>query len=997
MDGKKPIFYEIITVLLIFMFVSFADVFSQTYLSSPANWIYPEGNTQGTRKIFHKSKQQDIDKFIVKWATDTIAGDVKPLIGNIIANKRLISSFPYAPNEITALIGGKLIVVDATGKTHKVTNLPPFCKDVSVLFDTLSTYISNNVTNAVCLGIETIESENLQDSLSFSYICSYDENSDSVSILKRLAVDLRDFQPNLFGSIRPFFGKNNGTNYQIYATMNMSKPQSNDPFPIYPPFFRGATQFNTKELKSFYPMSDFGDDSASRLTYGPEVNFSQPSMSLVGGSQKVLLPVYPDQDIDVNIPSMNSSQTNTSTPYLISLNMDNPKLQEDIFPIDLSSLISSGDSRPQIRPYYVNITDDDTGDSLFILVTEEYRGIEGSTGVPKLHLYTKEGLPLSVPKDQMFGNPDISPSIEGDRDHLWSIAIGNVDGNSDNYLDSLYLNNRGNEILATESTREFAVPSNKLFVMRYKSGKRVPKKSPPNKYLFPFDTICTYRINGWLAAVNDIDGNPDNKDEIFIADGSRLMILRMYDYQTYAFRDGRYFDTVATFNFPNDSIHNETIQNVAIADLEGDDRNDIIVTTNDRTYLLGRKLYDVLTILNFKSQQIPYEPFCVGDSIDLKWRNINFRSREVLNDDSIFVDLLFRPYLNNIPMDTTIFIARRVFNEFDTITYNYVVDSLVYGMEGRFIVQREDYPTFILDSTAILSFKIPSIYINPLNKYDYFADETLTLSGIAYCLDSVAVEYSYDMQSWTEMNRAEIDSLGEFLISAGLPCPRYYDCILPDIDSILNVIVVSYKGDYYDTSQVISIKVRPEELPINLIPCENSCPSQEFAWDMSSITNPCDSIIISIADLSSNTFSFVDKVPMTDEHYSWNIPTNIPEWIKLRFCCENSCVRFDTVMHDLRPNYIGIVAPNPFKPPYEEANINYSVPQASNVTIRILDQANRLVKGVINNQFRRPGIVYCEKWNGQIWDGSLAANGLYYISLELSSGEKEIFPIYVRK
>ncbi len=992
MNGKKTIFYKIITAVLVFLFVSFADLFSQTNLSSPANWIYPEGNTQGTRKIYHKSNLQDIDNFVVKWASDTIAGDVKPLIGNIISNKRLINSFPFAPNEITAVIGGKLIVVDATGKTHKVTNLPPFCKDVSVLFDTLSTYISNNVTNTVCLGIETIESENLKDSLSFSYICSYDDNSDSVAILKRLAVDLRDFQPNLFGSIRPFFGKNNGINYQIYATVNMSKPQSNDPFPLYPPFFRGATQFNTKELKSFYPMSDLGDDSVSRMTYGPEVNFSQPSMSLVDGNQKVLFPVYPSTDIDVNIPSQNSSQTNTTIPYLISLNMDDPKLHEDVFPIDLSSLISAGDSRPQIRPYYINITDSDTGDSLFILIAEEYRGIEGSTGVPKLHLYSKDGLPLSVPKDQLFGNPDISPSIEGDRDHLWSIAIGNVDGNADNYLDSLYLNNPGNEILATESTREFVVPSNKLMVLRYKSGQRVPKKSPPNKYLFPFDTICTYRVNGWLAAVNDIDGNPDNKDEIFIVEGSKLMIFRMYDYQTYAFRDGRYFDTVATFNFPN-----ETIQNVAIADLEGDGRNDIIVTTNDRTYLLGKKLYDVLSLLNFKSQQTPPEQFCVGDIVNFKWRNILFRSRDVLNDDSLFADILFRPYVGNTPMDTSIFIARKVYNEYDTITYNYTVDSLVYGLEGRFIIRREDSPTLILDSSAIMSFKIPSIYINPISKTEYFADETLTLSGVAYCLDSVAMEYSYDMQNWAEMEKSDIDSLGEFVVSAGLPCPIFYDCLLPDLDSILNIIVVSYKDAYYDTSQVIQIKIRPEKLPVNLIPCETSCPTQEFTWDMSKVTNPCDSIIISIADISSNTFSFVDKVPMSDGQYSWNIPTNIPEWVQVRFCCENSCVRYDTLMHDLRPNYIGIVAPNPFNPPYDEASINYRVPQATNVTIRILDQANRLVKELIRNQYRQAGIVYCEKWNGQIWDGSLAANGLYYISLELSTGEKDIYPIYVRK
>ena len=69
-----------------------------------------------------------------------------------------------------------------------------------------------------------------------------------------------------------------------------------------------------------------------------------------------------------------------------------------------------------------------------------------------------------------------------------------------------------------------------------------------------------------------------------------------------------------------------------------------------------------------------------------------------------------------------------------------------------------------------------------------------------------------------------------------------------------------------------------------------------------------------------------------------------------RFCCEGSCVRIDTLIPDVKLQYISIVSPNPFKPGSEMLEFVYKVPLETNVTIRIYDESNRLVAEPVVNQ-----------------------------------------------
>ena len=171
-----------------------------------------------------------------------------------------------------------------------------------------------------------------------------------------------------------------------------------------------------------------------------------------------------------------------------------------------------------------------------------------------------DGEMLTFPREVVSN----SPSFDGNNNHLWSVAIGDVDGKSSNELLPYFPNNSGNEIIVTQSTRDLAVVSNKLSILRYRSGPAdyINRRRRLLIYI-PSNTIATEQINGWVAAVNDIDGADDGKAEIFLCDSATLKILRMRDYNDLTFKLGTPFEIVKTFNFTN------KIYSLEIADLEG--------------------------------------------------------------------------------------------------------------------------------------------------------------------------------------------------------------------------------------------------------------------------------------------------------------------------------------------------------------------------------------------------------------------------------------------
>jgi hypothetical protein len=964
-------------------------------IASPSNWLYPEGNLQATLNNPVASTIQIIDSFSVKWSTPYISGDVKPLIGNIVQNKPLFN-FLYEPNELIAVMGDEIVIINGTGSLIKKTKFPSYVngiKGISCLIDTNSTSFQDVIYGPVIIGMEGIEQFNPQDkdSLAYSYIFGFNGKTDSILPLKRLAVNLRPYSPNIYASIKPICGKKVNNRLMIYATVNMTRPKILDPTQIEPPYFRGFTQFWDLDDISSFPLPDIKDDMQHRVNVGPEVNLGQPSLKFMpDGSSNVVLPVYPTPAfVDPNYNSLLISSlldgqyldTYADVASLIGLKLDQNVIAPAFSPYEI---IPEDGIRPLIRPYYVDITDAEKGQTGFILIAEQYSGIDGSVGVSKLHLHDLAGNPLT---DYLPGST-FNPYFKGDTNHYWSVAVGNADGNSSNSWLPYFPNNPGKELIVTQSTRDFAYPGSKLFILKYFTGSEISKPTPSGDFLYQFDTIATQRINGWVAAVNDLDNSGDGKEEIILADGSKLMIIRMRDYSDTRFRLGNPFDTVYVREF-----FNQAILNVSVADLEGDGKNDIIVTTEDSTYIIGSVIPNTLLIVNPVDAVLQKTDYCAGDTINLVWTNIIYSQAKV--------NVRFAEYagLNPIPFGDSLFLAKDVINNEDTIFYSIITDNKLIGKSGKIIVEGTDNPSMLSDTSAMLRFFAPSI--DSIGRIDsvYFVKSELNLSGKAGCADSIQLEIKSDSISWISLSKIKVNPDGSFNFNDTIPCiSSYFICDSPFSDSLINFRLIVEKSGFSDTLSNIFLRITPQRFPIKFDTTDKADPTLRFSWDASLMDSAsCPDLSILISEDGGYTFIPIGSAFITDNKFIWNVPGSIPDTLLFRFCCNNSCIRTDTVLTGIAPKYIDIIAPNPFKPPLEKLQIVYKVPSDVTVTILILDQNNHLIGEPVKSALRKSGIVYGDEWDGVRSDGTPVSNGLYYVYLEMSNGIKQIYPVYVRK
>ncbi len=956
--------------------------------ASPANWLYPQGNSEGVRRVEIRSSRQYFDSMSVKWATPLISGHVQPLVGNIVNNDKIFPYFPYAPNEMAAVVGDRLVIIDGRGKVVAYEKLPDALNGVigiSALLDTSFTNESSPFRSpTVVLGLETIEAPR-SDSLAVAFIVGYDHTNNRTQIIRRFSLNLKEasLNPNVSASMKPVYARKDGDEFIMYATFNMAQPTIGNSFFVEPPFLRGLTQFNTYNAIANFPLPDIGDDRTSRVTVGPEVSFTQPSQTnKIEGKSLMLLPSYPTPGLLDIIPNdITSGGTAPDKPYVMSFDLSLPYILED-FPLMDMSFIAKG-TRPRMRPLYVNILDNATGDSMFVLVLEEYNGRNGSNGKSAIHLFDMMGNQLTSPEN-INEPPYLPPSFAGGQNHYWSVAVGDVDGNSSNQWLPHYPNNRGNEIVVTQSSKEFAFAGSRLSVLRYYSGPETDKPSPPGEYLFALDTIASQKINGWVAAVNDFDGDlSDGKDEIFLVNGSEVIVLRMRNYNSFEFRMGNPFDTVFTMNFPN-----QTISNLAIADLDGDGLNEMIVTTFDTTYVVGTPLRQTIALVEPRYFNAPQTDFCPLDTVVIRWSNITGTDK---------AHILFIETINGIPIPSTLDTIRFDFpNSKEEEIFRYVVDERVLGKEGFFIITSASNPAQNFDTTTIMRFHNPNIILDTWNPTVYYSGSEFTLTGTAQCADSVSFEFSYDGINWTTLSKAVVFPNNSFSLLTKLPCLDLFKCSEPDRDSLIYAKVLATRGRFTDSSSVWKIRVLPSPFPVKWDTCTTGCPTLHFKWNELDFNYPCDNVIVSVSADMGITFTEIAMIDLKEGEFIWNIPTVLPDTVVMRFCCENSCIRTDTVVAAIQPKYIQIIAPNPVSI-NDVMEVIYTVPRETNVTIRLFDQSNRIVRELVKSAPRSPNTAYCEFWDGRLSDGTPVANGLYYLILEMSDGSREAHPVYIRK
>lgn len=973
-----------------------AQLFSE---ASPANWLYPEGNRSATRNSLIISNPQKLDSFKIKWSTSAIFGDVQPLIGNIIDNDKLFPDFFYAPNEISAVIGNEIIIVDAIGKVFSTNDLPELdhITNISALLD--SNAISTNpfTKNPVLMGLESIEHVHTDgntppkvDSIAVTYIAGFDNAKQKIKIVKSLSASTKMFGQNQFASIKPVYARRFGDKVFYYALMNQLNPNF-DVANLEPQFPRALLQFESSSFSPNYPSADVGDRIENRVNFGPEVSRYSPSISVDNGNLVAALSNYlsPGNSTIVQTSQAGSNidfYSKADRPYLFGYNLSNFDITEQFKIDDMSDLVAiSAGQRPVIRPYYVDLQNDFTDPLPYILVTEGYKGIDSSFGTSKIYLYSSEGTRITYPLD------DKQPPFVGGQNHLWSIGVGNLDGLPTNNFLPYLPNNLGNEIVASQSSREFAYPGNKLYVFRF-AANRIPKPFPTGDSLYSFDTVCTSRINGWVAAVADLDGDPDLKSEIVLASGSKVMVLRLRNYDSIALDGyGHPFDTVYVHNFPS-----ETISSIAVADIEGDGKSDMVVTTEKATYILGIPLKNTVKLLS-PIQENLWE-YCFGDTINITWRNlsqlkdkfrIKFTSLVPSTDTTKKWDVLGSP----------IVVFDDIVQGADTNKIKYVVDTLLQGKTGYFTLEYKSDSLNIRDTSAILKFQTLKLQYasDTVFTKSYHVGSDFVLWASVSCADSVGIEYLDESKTWIKLNQVITwGGVKDFFVPATIPCVRLFSCDSSANDSLLTIRTYSIKNSAKIIGDEKQIKVLPAYFPLQFNDTSVSA-TRTFRWNLNKLKYNCDTIGVYFSTDMGKSYSWLANTSSTNEKFSWDLPLNIQDSLLIRFCCQNSCIRTDTLIAGLTIKYIDMVLPNPWDPTQTGFNVNYKVPEKLKVTIKVVDQANRVVAEILSNEDREANIGYGQEWNGILPNGNYLANGLYYISLEFSNGYKEIIPFFVIK
>jgi hypothetical protein len=977
-----------LTIYVLFILCSIAAITeARAQAGSPANWLYPNGNMEATRSQSVPSLRQSVDSIVLKWSTVEISGDVQPLIGNLKANAKILPSFLWSPNEIAAVIKDHIVVIDGSGKLLTRTPLPAYAKyirGISMLYDSNAVEPSINTSTPVVMGLETTEAESSADSLIYSYIAGFSPLRDSVVLIKGMSVNVGDYDPNLFGSVTPVLGRSINGQGAVYAAVNMSSPAIPSVITGDVPYFRGLTQFNTTTIFTTFPLPDVTDNKTRRLTLGPEVSLFPPSIATIGGGKIAMaMPVMPSRTITELLSNPITGSTYGDRPYLMSFEVQGSQITEGIGVRELTAYLDVTRNRPLIRPYYVKLTDGgaSNAENWYIVVAEEYKGVDSSRGGARLHLYNAQGDQLTTPNDLL------APPYNGGVNHYWSLAVGDVDGISSNDLSPYYPNNPGDEIVVTQSSKEFAYPGSKVSILRWRTGLPIEKINKPGTFLMQFDTIASAPMNGWVAAVNDIDGGTDKKQEIFVVDRSTVYVLRLRDYATSELRLGNPFDTVKVFNFPN-----ETITALEVADLEGDGANDVVITTLDRTYVYGKLIPGSLHLFEPKVQLSPPQEYCFGDSVTVRWTNL------MKGQDKVHI--FFERYQDTIRLNKRDTLLLNLVNTADSLSFSFRVDSLRLGSEGRIIVQSAN-SIDLKDSSAFIRFPRPRVVItSPRSDSMFTIGYPIEIQGIASCLDSLWLQYWADT-SWVTL-QSMVTPIPPFSFSTDVPCLPVIPCDSTRKDSTIGFRIIgkSSQSKADDTSSVFLLKVRPASLAITVDPPPTiACPSRNITWDVLSIPSTifCDTVNVYVSIDSGRTFREVDHIPFANNGFEWDVPLNLRDSAAiLRLCCAGGCIRTDTLVRNIKVRYISLVSPNPFAPPDELAQIIYSVPEQTNVTVRIYDQANRLVAEPVTNEPRLTGIAYCDHWDGTTRKG-IAANGMYYVSIELSNGTREVYPLFVKK
>jgi len=645
------------------------------------------------------------------------------------------------------------------------------------------------------------------------------------------------------------------------------------------------------------------------------------------------------------IPNRGAVETNSNRAYAWLSDVRSPVLQQEIeIPPVPPSVVVPGIVPAQANSYFVRLT---TGtparEQPYRLITEEHDAARPGRPRLLLRLYN-----AGLNPDQQAAPIFTDTTVSG---LGWSIVQADLDG-LDNSIGPIRPS-PGREIVVVRRRLDGApLDSNRFFVFRGLLALHADQA-----------------IRGTLLAAGDLVLDPLEKDEIVIADGNTVSILRFRDYddRNLQLEVRNYFDTLGTYTL------DARVLAAAIADVDADGANDLVVSTEAATWVLGRPHPAPLGVVAIDRTEI-----CASEPVVIRWQRAVGGGEGGMRIELLRVDSLDTTLVEDIP---------------SSADQSYTLSDVALA-PGRYRlrVSDRDVPTISAESreftvlpATIESFAVASAGVG----------EPVTIATRVRCIDSLQLEYLFPGSGWTRVPGRVVVRDGAAEVSLPMPCPADLQCGSLE-DRVIQFRFVTTDGTV--VSQPASTTVRFPTRQVVTAPITGAgSRRRELRW--SELEYSCDSVRIALSTDDGSTWSDVETVARTAERFELDVPGELSQEVLARVCCDVGCgtglARF--VVEEI--GEADFVAPNPFDPTDASesgATIIYRLNAPGTVSVAVYDVSRAITRRLVDADELRSGL-HRLTWDGRNDAGEIVADGAYICLITSTGGDRIALPLSIVK
>lgn len=612
-------------------------------------------------------------------------------------------------------------------------------------------------------------------------------------------------------------------------------------------------------------------------------------------------------------------------------------------PAEAVSMRIEGETQGESHSYVVSLKRNETSpEQTFRVVTENHDAARPGTARLYLRSYN-QSLQLGLYEDSAAF-----------RNLGWSIVQADLDGRDRSIGRDHIRPSPGREIIGMRRRLDGEpLDSNRIYAFRYGTVLQL---------------YADQAFNGELLAAGDIVADSLGKDEIVCANGSTLTILRFRRFdegETFLFPPN-YFDTVGVYSLDG------RVTYAAIADVDGDGSNDLVVVTANSTYLIGRS-----HPAPFGSLRADRTIICSRDSLVLSWQ------RAVAGGESgIRIEL----------------------EDIDAQTIKPIEDAFVSDARQRYVFRATGLKPgryrFRLSEVGIPSivgigaeFEVGEPSIQPFSAPSADAYTPVSIAVIAPCVDSLVLEYSFDNNNWTGISNPFDVRGGQTSIEFPMPCPADRNCASSSEQTIFFRFRTS---DGALISQVRPGRVTVAPTTISNAPVSGGSPRRRMlSWEPDAFA--CDTVAVSLSVDNGLTWADVADVATAAGSIEVDVAGELEQDVVALVCCTSGCGSGRTTFTVSEIEEANFIAPNPFDPTKEtNATVIYRLPRAGDVTIALYDVSRALVRTIVAGEALDAGL-HRARWDGRNTEGDIVADGTYICVIASSSGDRITLPLSVAK